>query len=136
MRQAEHIRIQELKEGNPHLFIGSAGESSQQVEPVSTVQFLFGDLLNHVQELLCDETFQFAEGLLLKNDSYLFFFGRYALAENQLSNLFEQGLGWVPQVSLQFFLELVLGQLRKLAAWAFHDFPHLGVSICPVLVGS
>ena len=100
MRQAEHIRIQELKEGNPHLFIGSAGESSHQVEPVFTVQFLFGDLLDHVQKLLCDETFEFTEGLFLKNDPYLFFFGGYALAENQLSNFFKQGLGWVRQVSL------------------------------------
>ena len=95
MRQAEDIRIQELKEGNPHLFIRSAGESSQQVEPVFTVQFLFGDLLDHVQKLLCDETFEFAEGLFLKNDPDLFFFGGYALAENQLSNFFKQGFGWV-----------------------------------------
>jgi len=39
-------------------------------------------------KLLCDEAFQFAEGLLLKNDPYLFLFGGYALAENQLSNFF------------------------------------------------
>src|SRR6266852_1911109 len=102
----------------------------QSVDPVFIVQFLFGDLLNHVQELLCDEALQFAEGLLLKNDPYLFFFGRYALAENQLSNLFEQGLGWIRQVSLQFFLALVFSQLRKLAAWEFQEFPHLVVNIC------
>ena len=45
MRQAEDIRIQELKEGDPHLFIALAGESSHQAEPVFTVQFLFGDPL-------------------------------------------------------------------------------------------
>ncbi len=49
------------------MFIALAGESSHQVEPVFIVQFLFGDLLADVQELLCDEAFQFAEGLLLKN---------------------------------------------------------------------
>ena len=108
MRQAENIRIQELKEGDPHLFIALAGESSHQAEPVFTVQFLFGDLLDHIQKLLCDEAFEFAEGLLLKNDPYLFFFGGYALAKNQLSNFFKQGLGRVRQVSLRFFVALVL----------------------------
>jgi len=100
MRQAEHIRIQELKEGNPHLFIGSAGESSHQVEPVSLFNSSLATFLITSKKLLCDETFEFAEGLFLKNDPYLFFFGGYALAENQLSNFFKQGLGWVRQVSL------------------------------------
>src|ERR1700676_863503 len=130
MPQAEDVSVQELKKRNPHLFIASAGESSHQVEPVFIVQFLFSDLLNHVQELLGDETFEFAEGLLLKNDPYLFFFGGYALAENQLSNFFEQGFGWIRQVSLQFFLALVFSQLRKLAAWEFQEFTHLVVNIC------
>ena len=38
------------------------------------MQFFFGDLLDHVQKFLCDEAFEFAEGLLLKNRTYLFFF--------------------------------------------------------------
>ena len=129
MRQAEDIRVQELKEGNSHLFIALAGESSDQVKPVFTVQFLFDDLLDHIQKLLCDEAFKFAEGLLLKNDSYLFFFGGCALAENQLSNFFKQGRGWVRQVSLQFFLALVLRQVRQLAAREFQEFPHLVVYV-------
>src|SRR5882762_7079297 len=45
MRQAEDIRIQELKEGDPHLFIALAGESSHQVEPIFIVQFLLATFL-------------------------------------------------------------------------------------------
>jgi hypothetical protein len=112
------------------LFIASASESRHQAEPVFTVQFLFGDLLDHVQKLLCDEAFQFAEGLLLKDRSYLSFLGGYALAENQLANFFEQGLGRFRQVSLQFFLALVLSQLRKLAARQFQESTYFLVNIC------
>jgi hypothetical protein len=107
------------------LFIASAGESRDQVEPVFAVQFFFGDLLNHVQKLLCDEAFKFAKGLLLKNDPYLFFFGGCALAENQLSNFLKQGLGRVPQVSPQFFLALVLSRFASLPLGSFKNFPIL-----------
>src|SRR2546422_2736552 len=112
----EDIRIQEVEDDDSHLFIASAAESSHQVEPVFTLQFFFGDSLDHVQKLLGDEAFKFAEGLLLKNRPYLFFFVACALAENQLSNFFKQGRGWVLQISLQFFLALDVSQLRKLTA--------------------
>ena len=46
------------------------------MEPIFTFQFFSGDSLDHVQELLCDQTFEFAEGLLFKNRAYLFLFSR------------------------------------------------------------
>src|SRR2546422_6789317 len=36
-------------------------------EPVLTLQFFFDNSLDHVEKLLCDEAFEFAEGLLFKN---------------------------------------------------------------------
>src|ERR1700687_1361149 len=108
----EDIRLQELENADSHRFIATAAESSHGVEPGFTFQFVFGDSFDHVQELLCDEAFEFAEGLLLKNRTYLFSFGGCALAENQLSNFFKQGRGWVPQVPLQFFLALWFSQAR------------------------
>jgi len=51
------------------------------VKPVFTFQFFFCDSLDDVRKLLCDEAFEFAEGLFLKNLAYLFFFVGRALAE-------------------------------------------------------
>ena len=93
---------------------------------------MFGDSLDHVQKLLCDQAFEFAEGLLLKNRPYLFFFVGCALAENELSNIFEQGPGRIGQLFLQFFLALEVSQLGKLTAREPQELPHLVVNICPV----
>src|SRR2546422_1755677 len=51
----EDIRIQEVEDDDSHLFIASAAESSHQVEPVFTLQFFFGDSLDHVQKLRSEE---------------------------------------------------------------------------------
>ena len=53
-RHAENIRIQKLKGDDPHLFKAAATESSDQAEPVFTLQFLFSNSLDHVQESLCN----------------------------------------------------------------------------------
>jgi hypothetical protein len=58
---------------------------------------------------LCDQALEFAEGLLFKNRTYLFFFVGRALAENQFSNFFRQGRGRASQASLQFFYALDVG---------------------------
>ena len=83
----------------PHsyLCIASAAESSHQVKPVFALQFLFGDSLDHVRKLLCDEAFEFAEGLLLKNCTYSFFFVGCALAENPFANFLNRGAGGSPK---------------------------------------
>ena len=105
------------------------------MEPVFTVQFFFGDILDHVQKLLCHEAFEFAEGLFFKNRPYLFFFGGCALAENQLSNFFKQGRRRVSQASLQFFPTLVVGQLRKPIARKLQKLCHFLINICSVRSG-
>src|SRR5437588_5108840 len=102
------------------------------MEAVFTVQFFFGDSLDHVQELLRDKAFEFAERLLLKNRTDLFFSVRYTLPEDQLSNFSKQRRGWVCQVSLEFFRPLEIRQLGKSFAWQLQKRRHLLVNICSV----
>src|SRR6266545_3798510 len=84
----------------------SAYSFCRRAEPLFTFQFLSGDALDHVQKLLCDEAFEFAKGLLLKNRSYFLpFFGR-ALLQYQLSNLMKQRRRRVFEISLQLFPSL------------------------------
>src|SRR5439155_16056757 len=93
------IRVEKLEDADPHRLITSAAKSRYRVEPGFIRQLVFRDSLDNVQQLLCDEALEFAEGLLLENHPYLVLFVGRALAENQLSNFFEQWLGWA-QVSL------------------------------------
>ena len=102
------------------------------MEPVFTVQFFFGDILDHVQKLLCHEALEFAERLLLKNRAYLFLFCGCALAENQLSNFFKQGCRRISQVSLQFFLALVVRELRKPIVRKLQKLRHFLINVCSV----
>ena len=95
----EDIRVEKLEDADPHRLITSAAKSRYRVEPGFIRQLVFRDSLDNVQQLLCDEALEFAEGLLLENHPYLVLFVGRALAENQLSNFFEQWLGWA-QVSL------------------------------------
>ena len=88
-REAEDIRFQELKRGDPHLLVALVAELSHQAELAFIFQLLFGNSLDHVQKLLGDQAFEFAERLLLENRAHLFFFFGSALPENQLSNFFE-----------------------------------------------
>lgn len=80
-RQVEDVRVEKLQKLSPHLFIASAGESSNYMETVFTVQFFFGDSLDYVEKLLRDEAFEFPEGLLRKNRANLFFSLGYTLIE-------------------------------------------------------
>ena len=63
-----------------------AAESRRRWKPGFTFQFVLGDFLDDVQDLLRDKALQFAERLLLKNRPYLFLLSGDALAEDQLSN--------------------------------------------------
>src|SRR5256886_7262182 len=101
-------RVHELDDTDSQRLITSAAESRHRMEPGFTFQFVFSDSFNHVQELLCDEALEFAEGLLLKYHPYLFYFAGRALAKNQLSNFSKQGLGWIVQISLQHLLTLMV----------------------------
>src|SRR3989454_11251295 len=86
----EDVCVEKLEDHDSHLLIASPTDSSHGAEPLFVFQFLSGDSLDHVQELLCDEALEFAKGLLFKNRSYLLLFFRCALAQNQLSNFLEQ----------------------------------------------
>src|SRR2546425_12875222 len=86
----EDVCVEKLEDHYSHLLIASPTDSSHRVEPLFVFQFLSGNPLEHVQELLCDEALEFAKGLLFENRSYFLLFFRYAFAENQLSNLLEQ----------------------------------------------
>src|SRR5258707_8580867 len=112
----EDVGVQELEDRDSHLLIASATVSSHGAEPLLIVQFLVGDALDHFQKRLCDEAFEFAQGLLLKNCSYLLLFCRFGLAENQLSHFLKQRRRGVLEISLQLFPALQLSQLRKLTA--------------------
>src|SRR5438477_13130396 len=89
------------------------------MEAVFTVQFFFGDSLDHAQEPLRDEAFEFAERLLLKNRTDLFFSVRYTLPQDYLWNFSKQRRGRVCQVSLAFFRPLEGRLLGESIAWQF-----------------
>src|SRR5437763_11530208 len=126
----EDVCVQKLEDHDPHLLIASATESSHRVEPRFTVQFFSGDSLAHVQKLLRDEAFEFTEGLLLKDRSYLLLFFRRALPEYQLSNLMKKRRWRVLEVSLQRFPTLELRQLGELTARQLEKLAHLLVDVC------
>src|SRR2546430_4900063 len=86
----EDVCVEKLEDHDSHLLIASPTDSSHGAEPLFVFQFLSGDSLDHVQELLCDEALELAKGLLFKNRPYLLLFFRCALAQNQLSNFLEQ----------------------------------------------
>src|SRR6266478_2599492 len=87
-RYVEDVRVQELQNAHAHRFVATAAESRYGLKPGFAFQFVFGDCLDYVQQLLCDEALEFAERLFLKDHPYLFLFPRCALAENQFSNFF------------------------------------------------
>src|SRR5947207_3745199 len=89
-RDMENIRIQELEDGDPHLFIAALAQASHQAEPLFTVQFLSCDSLGHFQDLLRHQAFQFSEWLLLKDCQNLLPFPWLALAKYQLPKILEQ----------------------------------------------
>src|SRR5436853_6800712 len=86
----EDVCVQKLEDHDSHLLIASSTDSSHRAKPLFVFQFLSGDPLKHVQELLCDEALEFAKGLPFEDRPYFSLLFRCALAENQLSNFLEQ----------------------------------------------
>ena len=66
-RDIEDVCVQKLENGDPHLLVASVAELSHQPEPLFTFQFLLGDSLGDIQELLRDQALEFSERLLLEN---------------------------------------------------------------------
>src|SRR5207249_8348047 len=128
----EDVCVEKLEDHDSHLLIASPTYSSHRAEPLFVFQFLSGDSLEHVQELLCDEALELAKGLLFKNRSYLLLFFRCALAQNQLSNFLEQRHRRVLEIPVQLRPALDLGQLRKLAARQLEKLAHLLVAVCSI----
>jgi hypothetical protein len=63
----------------------------------------------HFQQLLCHQTFEFAEWLLCENPAHFFSPGRIALAQNQLAAFLEEGPRELRHFFLQLFLTLQIG---------------------------
>src|SRR5438034_10756854 len=126
----EDVCVEKLEDHDSHLLIASPTDSSHGAEPLFVFQFLSGDSLDHVQELLCDEALELAKGLLFKNRSYFLLFVRCALAQNQLSIFMEQRHRRVLEIPVQLRPALDLGQLRKLAARQLEKLAHLLVDLC------
>src|SRR5207253_6989882 len=131
----EDVCVEKLEDHDSHLLIASPTDSSHGAEPLFVFQFLSGDSLDHVQELLCDEALELAKGLLFKNRSYFLLFFPCALAVNQLSNFLEQRCRRVLETFLQLCPALELSQLRKLAARQLEKRAHLVVDVCSIGCG-
>src|SRR5713101_10050485 len=125
----EDVCVEKLEDHDSHLLIASPTDSSHRAEPLFVFQFLSGDSLEHVQELLCDEALEFTKGLLFENPSYFLLFFRCALAENQLSNFLEQRCRRVLETFLQLCPALEFSQFRKLAARQLQKLAHLLVDV-------
>jgi len=83
MRQAEDIRIQELKEGNPAFVHRFGRRVDAQVEPVFTVHSSLATFLITSKSFCVTRRSSSPKGCFSKNDRICFLW-RYALSENQL----------------------------------------------------
>src|SRR2546422_7676819 len=100
--RSEDVRIEELEHDDAHLLVAAAAELRHRPEPRFVLQFLLGQSLDHVQQLLGDQAFQFSERLLLEDPAYLSCRVGLAFPEDQLANFPKQRRGLGPRVSLQF----------------------------------
>lgn len=105
----EHVRVQEFEGRDAHLFIASIAPSSHDSEPVFASQFLPGQRLDDIQELLSDQAFKFAKRFLLKNRAYLDPFPPFTFFEKQLSNFSEQRIRCTLDLLLEFLISLEIG---------------------------
>src|SRR5437016_3524859 len=131
----EDVCVEKLEDHDSHLLIASPTDSSHRAEPLFVFQFLSGDSLEHVQELLCDEALELAKGLLFKNRSYLLLFFRCALAQNQLSNFLEQRHRRVLEIPVPLRLAVELGDPRQLADRHNEKTAHLPFDLFSVASG-
>src|SRR3989442_1502220 len=86
----EHVRVKEFEDRDAHLLITSTALSSDDPEPVFTVQLFPGQCLDNIQELLGDQAFKLAKRFFLENRAYRASFLPFTFTEKKLSNLFEQ----------------------------------------------
>src|SRR5260370_38073369 len=96
--------------------MASLVEPRHEAEPLLTIEFLFCNSLGHVQEFLRDQAFELSKRLLLKKPAHLFSSAGIALANNQLTEILEQGAWRIQHSFLQFFPALKIGQLVEFTA--------------------
>src|SRR5712692_6167222 len=92
----EDVRIEELEHEHAHRFITPAAEFRHRPEPRFVFQFLLGQSLDHIQQLLGDQALEFTEGLLLEHRAHVSFGGWVAFAEDQLADFPSSGAGSSP----------------------------------------
>src|SRR2546422_946859 len=82
----EDVRIEELEHDDAHFLVAAAAELRHRPEPRFVLQLLLGQSLDHIQQLLGDQAFQFSERLLLEDHAYVSCRVGLAFPEDQLAN--------------------------------------------------
>src|SRR3989449_5953382 len=131
----EDVGIEELENDDAHFLVAAAAELRYRPQPRFVLQFLLGQSLYHVQQLLGDQAFQLSEGLLLEDRAYLSCRVGLAFPADQLANFPKQRRGLVPQLSLQLLLALVVRQPRQLPGRKLQELVHLVVDVGAVRRG-
>src|SRR5690242_851020 len=125
----EDIRLEELEHEYAHRFVAAAAEFRHPPQPRFVLQFLLGQFLDHVQQLLSDQALEFTEGLPLEHRAYVSFRIGVALAEDQLADFPKQRRGLVPELALQLLLALLVRQPRELPARKLQELVHLVINV-------
>src|SRR2546426_1005717 len=131
----EDVGIEERENDAAHLLVAAAAQLRHCPQPRFVLQFLLGQSLDHVQQLLGDQAFQLSEGLLLEDRAYLSCRVGLALPEDQLANFPKQRRGLVPQLSLQLLLALMVRQPRQFPVRKLQELVHLVVDVGAVRRG-
>src|SRR5438046_10084 len=117
-----------------HVLITSTALSSDDPEPVFTVQRFPGQCLDNIQELPGDQAFKLAKRFFLENRAYRPSFLPFTFTEKKLSNLFEQR----HRRTLYFLAELLppldIGQAGKFARRQLRKASRLVVDVGPFWV--
>src|SRR5438093_10727885 len=84
----EHVRVKEFEDRDAHLLITSTALSSDDPEPVFTVQLFPGQCLDHIAQLLGDEACKLAKRFFLENRAYRTSFLPVTCTATKLASLF------------------------------------------------
>ncbi len=114
------------------MLIAPIAHPGHQAQKLFASQFFRGQCLDHVQELLGDQSFKFAKRLLFKNRSDLGSLAPFAFIEDQLSNFLEQRHGRRLYLFLEFLLSLDVRQDGEFAGRQLQNFSQLFVNVSPI----
>src|SRR5439155_20344908 len=119
------VGVKELENDHPDLLVTSSAEPRHAAQPALVLQFSSGHVLHHVEQFVRDQPLELAERLLLENRANVTFSLGTTLGEDQSPNFLEQGCGLVPELPLQLFPSLGLGELRQLTPRQLQALVHL-----------